>query len=109
MKIKINFGLIISKEIPDYWGSVEGFPPFLSLNGVKYEFVFYDKDPNKYYDHVFTFVEIPKHDPNFYKDILSWEERFSHLTPTCDCGARHTTFPQFHMFFCRKWKPWNQL
>lgn len=109
MKIRVNFGLGQSKEVI-WWDSVERFPTLISLNGVKFEFVFYDKDPTKTYDQIFTFVEVPTYDPNFYVDCESWEDKFGQQALLgCQCGARHTSFPFAHMFFCPQWKTWDKL
>ena len=63
----------------------------------------YDTDATGTVDHILSFSEIPHYDPNFYSDMLSWEDTYEFRTENCECGAIYTSFPAGHMFFCKKW------
>ena len=105
MRLKIVFGLIDSKEVR-WWQSVEDFPKLIKHLGKNFEWVFYDKDISGKVDLILTFVELPSYDPNYGVDCPLWSELFPEEALSCECGAKHTSFPQFHMFLCRLWRKW---
>lgn len=103
MKVKVNFGFSAVKEA-NWWGEVDSFPKIISLNGDKWEFVFYDTDPSKHFDYILTFSPLPYYHINFNADCNTWDYYFGGNSGKCECGSIYSSFPQGHMFYCRLYK-----
>jgi hypothetical protein len=88
MKILINFGLEgPSRQI--IWNSdhILGFPKLLRYNGKKWEWFMYDVDITGPNDYKLIFSELPTYDPNFYVDMVSFEDLFGYPDEKCECGG----------------------
>lgn len=106
MRLRVKFGFIDTKDI-SWWNKIDDFPKIIKFLGRNYEWVYYDKDLSGTVDMVLHFSELPSYDPNYNVDCKTWNELFPEvLTYGCECGASHTSFPTFHMFFCRLWRKW---
>lgn len=106
MKVIVNFGLVIKKEV-DWYKDISDFPRLLRFNGQKWEWVVYNSIGNGYQ---LTFSQLPTYDPNFYADMNSFEDMFERYQDRCECGAAYSkSFSFDHMRFCKKWKPWSQI
>ena len=107
IRLTLLFGLSGPIRTVNWWKELEDFPKLLNFNGSKWEWVLYEVDNTRYTDYTLTFGQLATYDPNFYATMPSYEELFGGDL-TCDCGARFTTFPFDHMFFCKLWKPWDK-
>lgn len=96
-----------TREI-NWYKSLDDFPKLIKFLGRNYEWFFYDKDLSGKADMILTFSELPSYDPNYGVLCTDWHELFESngWQGGCQCGARHTSFPDFHMFFCPKWTKW---
>jgi hypothetical protein len=104
MKLRIDFGQIARKEV-NWYNSLEDFPKLLSYHGKRYEWFMYDKDKSGQTDYILTFSELPTYDPNYYAEMEDFDAIFGGaMGIQCECGAIYTSFPQFHMFYCKKWR-----
>jgi hypothetical protein len=106
VRLRVDFGTHGARKEITWWNSLEDFPPFISYNGKKYEFLMYDRDPSGQVDYTLLFTEIPTYDPNFYSDMPSWETLFGTRGSSCECGAIYTSFPWDHMRYCSLWRKW---
>jgi len=106
MKLVINFGLNIKKEV--YWyKDVMDFPKLIRFNGNKWEWSMYQSSGNGY-DLIFS--QVATYDPNYYVDMPSFEEMFEwDSTNKCECGAIYSSFNWDHLRYCSRWKPWSQV
>lgn len=98
MKLLLTFGK--DKEEVDWYQTIQDIPRIISYKGINYEFVLYDR--HHYYDWVCHFGKYSAY-PGY---VPTFEGLFGHtrnLRATCECGAKHTAFPQVHMFFCPLW------
>ena len=107
MKLYINFGLTIKKEVK-WYRDVMDFPKLLRFNGSKWEWAMYQSLGNNY---ELTFSQIATYDPNYYVDMPSFEEMFEwDNRDKCCCGAAYNSgFTWDHLRYCPKWKPWDKL
>ncbi len=103
MRLRVNFGLIESKEV-SWYQPLSSFPNIINYLGRNYEWVTYDTDPLKKIDYILTFSELPNYGPNYGILCTTWSEMFKDEIGGCECGAAHTSFPNGHMFFCRLWR-----
>lgn len=102
MRIRINFGIIDTKEI-DWPKDVSDFPTIVKFLGSNYEFVLYDDDITKTVDKIFYFSELPRYDPNYGVDCITWSEIANESPTTCECGSR---YGGGHFFYCKLWRRW---
>lgn len=106
MKIGLKFGSAPTESI-EWDKAISDFPHLVMYNSKKWEFVAYDEDPANVYDHVFYFGEVKTYDPNWYATTyVDMDLMFFFHAPSvpCECGAKHTSFPQIHMSFCPLWR-----
>lgn len=104
MKLKLQFGQFEPKRELNWWQGVRDFPNLVLYKSKKWEFFMYDQDPSMQCDYICYFSEINPQNP-------IWNNRFQDIDPLfetgwggkCECGAAYTSFPNAHMFFCRKW------
>ena len=105
MRIRVQFGFAHVKEV--YWYKpIENFPHIIKFLGKNYEWVMYDKDLTGKVDTILIFSEIPSYDPNYNVYCPIWSDMYKDDWMACECGADFTSFPNFHMFYCRKWTRW---
>jgi hypothetical protein len=105
MKLRIKFGLIDSREV-SWWKTLHEFPNIIKFLGRNYEWIVYEEDPIKRVDYILTYSELPTYDPNYNVECSTWNELFGDTWNACECGAKFTTFPEAHMFYCRRWTKW---
>jgi len=101
--VELGFHGIIKEVI---WNrSVSDFPKIVKYDEKNWEWVIL-KDGEYPIDFVFTFSELPKYDPNYGVYAVSLKDLCGEYDYGCQCGARFTSFPSVHMFYCPKWRPW---
>lgn len=106
MRIRVRFGLIDDKEVL-WYRPLDDFPHLIKYLNRNYEWITYDYDPTGKVDHILVYSEVPTYDPNFGVVCPSWQDLFKDTsTNSCECGAKHTSFPWDHMRLCRQWRPW---
>lgn len=103
MRLRIDFGTHGARKEISWWQSLDDFPKIFSYAGKKYEWFMYDKDASGQVDWVLLYTQMPTYDPNYYADMPSWESLFGDREDKCECGAIYTSFPQIHLFYCKKW------
>ena len=104
MKLDIVFGSDGTKKRVDWDKDVMLFPKLMLFQGKKWEWAMYKETP--YADYELVFSQLPSYDPNFYvSDYVVFEDTFERKIG-CECGAHWTSFPNFHMFYCKKWTAW---
>ena len=111
MRLKLQFGLSHGSREAVWWQPIELFPPLVRYRGTKWEFAMYGQDKGGGFDYICHFSEVMTYDPNWHATTYEDVERYLvlELLPDCHCGAKHTSFPKFHMFMCPLWKPWSQI
>ena len=105
MRLKLNFDQTEPSREVNWWKRIEDFPALLTYKGKKWEFIMYDKSLTFGVDFDCQFVKIDTWTQTF------WQAEFTSLESLtgedkkfeCQCGAIHTEFPQFHMFYCPLW------
>lgn len=104
MNVRFNFGSFPPVEA-NWWGSMEYFPKLVIYKDKKWEFVMYGNDLSGNYDQVCTFSEVHSFDPNWHAvPYTNIDYLFVNQNDNgCECGSVHTSFPNHHMFFCKKW------
>lgn len=104
MLLKIKFGSNgLEKQIE--WGKkLDDFPKLLNFNGNKWEWFMYNNINVN--DYELTFTQLPTYDPNYYADMINFEDLFTSSYNICACGAAYSSFNWDHMRFCSLWKPW---
>lgn len=105
MKLRVDFGLNGPKREIAWWDALSSFPKYFSLDGKKWEWVLYDKDPSRNYDHILTYSEITSKDRSFNEPMEDFDIKFTN-TEKCECGALYSSFPWDHMRFCKLWRRW---
>jgi hypothetical protein len=106
MKLSINFGLSIKKQV-DWHGNLMDFPKLLRLKSSKWEWVIYAPIGK---DYELTYSEIPTYDPNYYVDMPSFEDMFEGgLGSKCECGSAYTSFSFDHLKYCPRHIPWDRI
>ena len=110
MRLKVQFGLIDSREV-EWWQPIEDFPTIIKFLGKNYEWVVYSKDLTGKVDIVMTFSELPSYDLNYGVLCPVWEDMFgtNRTKKECECGAAFGSFSWDHMRMCKLWKPWSKL
>ena len=107
MRLKI----ILSKTGGEYtvvWPKmISDFPKFIQAHGHIYEFISYDASSNWDITYDCYFGEVTnKLSYMGYVPIDLDELLYPNLYDKCECGAKYDRdFPNFHMFFCPKYKP----
>lgn len=97
-----------SDHIIDWPKDIHSFPKSIRAYGRIYEAMAYDKVDEFGILYEYHFSEISKHGSSYPwetpvdLDVLKYSDDAYY---GCQCGAKYTSFPQIHMFFCRKWKP----
>lgn len=83
------------------------FPKVLNFDDKNWEWVMYELGPQPAYDYTVRFVPISESD---YRHS-SWAPKFVDLKwgdgpqkDPCECGAKHTSFKNHHMFYCPEYK-----
>jgi hypothetical protein len=106
MVIKVKFGSRGKEFLLDWPNSISSFPKIVTYEGGMWEWTTYDKSIDKDVD---WFIILSPLDPYYvtgrfgYLDKVDFDEILQkHQTQRCLCGAKHTSFPQIHMFFCPK-------
>jgi hypothetical protein len=104
VKLRIDFGINGARKEVIWWQALDQFPHALIYEGDRWEWEIFADDPNKLYDKILTFGHMSLGDAR-WNDCVDFEQRFGHTgSSNCQCGAIHTSFPQFHMFFCPQWR-----
>ncbi len=108
MKLKIQFGINEPKREVNWWQGIKEFPSLVLYKGNKWEFVMYDKDPTMQCDYICIFSEIQSYNPTWHATTY---QNIDYLFEAgwggkCECGAAYTSFPNGHMFMCKKWTKW---
>jgi hypothetical protein len=109
MKIIINFGYNGLKKEVTWYRDIMDFPKLIKFRGDRWEWAIYS---NTGKDYELTFSKLATHDPLFSANMPSFEDMFESsfsASNDCACGALYTSFPQFHMVFCPKWKRWEDI
>ena len=107
MRVKLKLGFNGKEFVIDWPGTVTTFPKILSYKGDKWEFAMYSPSKEFNIDNEFMFSSL---DPYYvvnrfgYMDSVDLEDLLGKHSSKCQCGAAHTSFPQFHMFFCPEYK-----
>jgi hypothetical protein len=104
MRLRVDFGTHGKRREIVWWQPLEDFPKLFQFEGKKWEWFMYDADKSGHVDFILTYSELPSYDPNFYADMDDFDEKFGHRLDPCQCGAKYTSFPQIHLFFCPQWK-----
>ena len=102
MKLRVLFGSNYAEEVA-WWKPIDSFPVLIRYKNKNYEWFAYDKDYTGKVDTVLMFSELPTYDPNYGVMCAVWNDMFVEDNNSCKCGAKHTSFPNGHMFFCPKW------
>lgn len=106
MKLRLHFGLHESREVIDWPGTIYTLPKLVNYAGKKWRFNMWDDDEsgavsfNCYYGQVYS--DHPDFTATNYDNFdwfigSSWRK--------CECGAKFTSAPQFHMQYCPKHIP----
>lgn len=105
MKIKFKFGIGEPSKTANWWGGhITSFHKLIIYKGKKYEFVMYDSDDTKQVDYICAFSPLHSYDPAWHADTFQdIDSMFDDVWGNCECGAAYTSFPNHHMFFCKKW------
>lgn len=104
MRLRIDFGLNGKRREISWWQPLEDFPHHFIFEGKKWGWFMYDEDKTKYVDYILTYSEIPAYDPDWHITMDDFDAKFGHRVDTrCECGAKYTSFPQIHLFFCPMW------
>lgn len=75
------------------------FPRMARWKGDVYEWIMHENDPAKKVDWILHFARCYNYDK--IQQISEFDELFPYAQkPRCECGALHTSFPQFHMTYC---------
>jgi len=85
--------------------SLDEFPKLFQFDGNKWEWFAYEHDPTGKVSYILIFSKLPTYDPNYSLPMPKFDAMFTNvLNESCECGAKHTSFPQIHMMFCPKWR-----
>lgn len=106
MRIKLQFGINEPLREIGWWKTITEFPNLVLYRGNKWEFVMYREDDTGESDYIFIFGEIRSYDPNWHATTYENIDYMfnSPYSDKCECGAIFTSFPNAHMFMCKKWK-----
>lgn len=94
-------------HIIDWPKDIHSFPKAIRAYGRVYEAISYDRIDEFGILYEYTFGEMkngsayPWETPVDLEVLKYGDETYY----GCQCGAKYTSFPQIHMFFCRKYKP----
>lgn len=83
---------------------MDDFPHHFIFEGKKWHWVMYDHDASGHVDFILTYSEMQSYDPDWYIDMEDFDQKFGHRLDQCQCGAKYTSFPQAHMYFCPQWR-----
>lgn len=103
MKLIINFGLSIKKEV-NWYKDLMDFPKLIKFQGSRWEWAMYNAIGS---DYELTFSQIYSYHPHFYAEMPCFEDMFEwgNLDKCC-CGAAFSSFPWDHFRMCPKWTKW---
>lgn len=102
MTYEVDLGEHKDPIVVKFDGDIDKFPKYLKYKGVRYEMVMYDRGVNV--DWKVFFGEIPAFDPCFWNEFTDLEQLTSVGKNACQCGAAHTSFQNFHMYYCPMWR-----
>jgi hypothetical protein len=105
MRLRVQFGLTISKDI-SWYRPLESFPVLINYLDRNYEWIMYDKDLTGVVDTILTFAEVPSYDANYGTDCPKWNDLFGDDFGKCECGAEYSSFSWDHMRYCKLWRRW---
>lgn len=103
MILFIEFGLNNPPYLLDWNKPIDDFPHVIRKDGKKWEWVVYNKATGLI-DYELKYSEIASYDPQYYAPATDWADIYPIRESKCECGAHHTSFPNGHMFYCKKYR-----
>lgn len=105
VKLRIDFGYNGTRREVTWWQQLSDFPTAVLFNGERWEWVSFEKDYSGNFDQILLFGRMSPGDAR-WMECVDFENRFgtSSTYDTCQCGSIHSSAPQFHMFYCPKWR-----
>jgi len=115
MKLAIYFGVgdDIVPFIVDWDQALLDFPHIFFFDGKHWEWICHDVDSTGEVDHVLTYGSIGTHKLPYdmfgqLLPVIDFKQKFNIGSnagnSSCECGAKHTGFPDAHMFYCPLWR-----
>lgn len=108
MKIEVIFPKLVGSDEEKhvvYWNkSFSDFPCYVMYGLTKYEMVMYDSHKTESDTVIAYYGRLDPTDSRWYSQSFTNISELIGKGTDCECGARHTSFPDIHMMFCKLWR-----
>lgn len=102
--VEVDLGEHMEVQRVRFDGEFEAFPRFIRFAGKRYEMVMHETSTTGVVDWKLFYGEIPAFDPAYWNDGVNLEDLLHIPKSFCECGAKYTSFPNTHMFYCSLWR-----